>query len=159
MRLCVPSLRLCSGAALRRGFASALGIILLVLQMLVPQTGQAAGGNWIEICSEYGAVEIQVDLDGIPLDSPPANDIECPECPTCALCALTGVVAIETAAIATGFDASVLTPDWYGRENCTPNPAQFWPDNRGPPLAKASTEHMGLRALALIPTKGEVPCS
>jgi len=154
MRLCVPSLLKQTGAALRRFLMSGLVIFVLALQMFAPQTGQAAGGDWIEICSEYGAVQVLVDQDGTPV-----NESECPDCLTCALCALSGAVAIETSANPVGFDASLWISRWYASETNIPNPAQFWYKNRGPPRAKASHTHTGLRALALVPTKGEVPCS
>ena len=41
-----------------------LGALALVLQLLAPSFSSASEGEWIEICSEAGAIMVQVDLSG-----------------------------------------------------------------------------------------------
>ncbi|WP_054458982.1 FAD:protein FMN transferase [Phaeobacter sp. 11ANDIMAR09] len=70
-----------SGGLFRR-LAGCGFVVMLVLQMLFPSLGKAAGsGRWIEICSEFGAVEVQ-----IPLEDQNSQDRECPGCDSCLIC-------------------------------------------------------------------------
>ena len=66
---------------------SGLGVFLPVLRLSLPLAGQVAKGvDWIEICSELGAIEKKVETDGT----------DAPDCPVCTKCALTFVTAPES---------------------------------------------------------------
>jgi hypothetical protein len=122
-----------------------------MLQFAAPIASQAAGGEWIEICSEFGIVEIQVDTGGSPDN---ATQPGCPECTLCASC--TTGLATPQVSQAICFKTFTLrwTPGTDG--SVTPNPAQFWPDNRGPPREKTNeVYHIGRKALMSIQWKGE----
>ncbi len=155
MHNCVSSLQTQGIATFRRMSGACAGILLLLLQLLAPIMGQAAtGGEWVEICSEYGAVEVLIAPDGTPTEVP-----DCPDCDSCTLCASLTVVSPTSppeSAVFTIVDRQGLSRPG---DRIADNPAQFWPDNRGPPRAKISYTHTGLRALAPSHSKGEVPCS
>jgi len=150
----------------RRAWGAALGIVLLMLQLVVPVMGSAAaGGDWIEICSEFGAVEIQMPPAGTVSGAVPgvepgdgsSNTPECPDCATCALCALV-TVAIDREAQTTRLDARALPAGRSPAEVAARNPAQFWPDSRGPPPGPAiPTARAPRAALASIADTGEPP--
>ncbi|WP_241479076.1 hypothetical protein [Leisingera sp. ANG-M1] len=126
--------------------------VMLVLQVAFPGAGQAAaGGEWIEICGEFGAVEIQMPAgDG--------GDQDCPKCSTCALCAAengAGPAGIVPASCGRAADCVVLLPDGT---QVRPNPAQYWHDGRGPPLVNQKNSERALRAsVAATQSKGEAP--
>ncbi|OED50256.1 hypothetical protein AB838_03140 [Rhodobacteraceae bacterium (ex Bugula neritina AB1)] len=126
---------------------------MLVLQVSFAGAGQvAADGEWIEICGEYGAVEIQVDSeqDGRVQD--------CPECTACPMC------TAESAARSAGVlflgpnrmaECNVLLPPGAAVQ---PNPAQYWNDGRGPPLVnKKHSEHTPGAPVAATQIEGEAP--
>ncbi|MDP5219115.1 hypothetical protein Q5Y75_17995 [Ruegeria sp. 2205SS24-7] len=129
------------GRRLNSAFAL-LGIALFVLQLLAPSLVRAGGGEWIEICSDGAAVWIQIDEDGEERESEP-----CPKCQNCMLCAVGSFAPLATV------PGVSLTPAPASARLSVPaqcehhNPAQFWPDNRGPPLE--SQNHM-IRALRVV---------
>lgn len=155
MQTCVSPLQSQVTASFRRVSGACAGILLLLLQLIAPLMGQAAtGGEWVEICSEFGAVEVLIASDGSPIEVP-----DSPDCDTCTLCtSLTVVPSAPPSEFAVFTIADRLN---LGRssDRIGDNPAQFWPDNRGPPRTKVSYTHTGLRALAPTQSKGEVPCS
>jgi len=151
----VPHLHDHGTAVFRRVSGACAGIVLLLLQLLAPIMGQAAaGGEWVEICSEYGAVEVLIAPDGTPVDVP-----DCPDCSTCTLCASLTVVPPVSAPEPAVSTIAVRLGTSRPSDRIAENPAQFWHDNRGPPRAKASHTQMGPHALAPTHSKGEVPCS
>lgn len=126
---------------------------MLALQVAVPGAAQAAGGgDWIEICGEFGVVEIQVAYEE------GGEEQDCPECSTCPLCAAengAGPVSVlrfgvrRAAVCAVMLPAGTLAPR---------NPAQFWHDGRGPPLVIEIEPGRALRAsVAATQTRGEAP--
>ena len=131
-----------------------LGIFLLVLQFAAPLAGQAAGGDWIEICSECGIIEVQVDFG----DSP--NRTKQPGYPACTLCSF---CAISTVAQATTqvsqaicFETKTLARKPGKGEFVTQYSAHFWPVRRGPPaVKKTQTHHSSQAALMSNQWKGE----
>ena len=135
---------------LGRVFGAGLGVLFLVLQMFVPVVAQAASGSaQIEICSEFGAIEITIAADG---DT--ASD--CPDCPACAQCSLNHTIAPELATRLACFDAAPLPWVPYKADLIVQNPAQFWPDNRGPPLAHTTITQLPGRVLGMsFRPKGE----
>ncbi|WP_245595124.1 hypothetical protein [Leisingera daeponensis] len=142
-------------AGLFRRLAGMCAAFMLVLQVAFPGAGQAAaGGEWIEICGEFGVVEIQVAGEA----SEETQD--CPECGTCVLCAAeTGAVPIShlPSGITHAADTIVLLPAGAA---AYPNPAQFWHDGRGPPLAnKIEPERAVGASMAATQNKGEAPWS
>ncbi len=140
---------------MRNGAFALLGIALIVLQLLAPSLARAGGGDWIEICSDGAAVWIQIDEDGEERESEP-----CPKCQNCTLCA---IGSFATLATVPGFSLtpSLASARFSASAQCERhNPAQFWPDNRGPP--PGTQDHMThvLRvALASTPVTGGAPWS
>ncbi|MEW2912377.1 hypothetical protein [Leisingera sp. JC11] len=126
---------------------------MLVLQVAFPGAGQAAaGGEWIEICGEFGVVEIQVAAEGS------EEKQDCPKCSTCALCAAengAGPVSLQPSGISRAADCTVLLPAGTAVQ---PNPAQYWHDGRGPPLVTEIESERAFRAsVAATQDKGEAP--
>ena len=138
-----------------RRLAGMCAAFMLVLQVAFPGAGQAAsGGEWIEICGEFGVVEIQVSAEGS------GDKQDCPKCSTCALCAAEtgyGAASIQTSGIGRAAKCAVLLPAGTAVQ---PNPAQYWHDGRGPPLADKIESERALRAsVAATQNKGEAPWS
>lgn len=152
MRFGVPSIRRFPAKPLRRVFGSLLGIALLVLQLFAPEMARAAlGGTWVEICSDYGVIEVQMDLGGT--DSGTGS-----VCPECVFCALVNVATKESATQLVQFDSVFLLSGQYPSEVTVQNPAQFWHKNRAPPRQKSTIIRAGRDCLASIRGIGEVPC-
>lgn len=144
----------CRAGFLRR-LAGLCAIFMLVLQVAFPGAGQAAaGGDWIEICGEFGVVEILVASEG------GSEEQDCPKCSTCPLCAAengAGPVSILRSGISRVAECAVLLP---AGTSVQPNPAQYWHDGRGPPLAIKIESERALRAsVAATQSKGEAPWS
>ncbi|WP_264212528.1 hypothetical protein [Leisingera thetidis] len=142
----------CRAGIIRR-LAGVCAIFVLVLQIAFPGAAQAAaGGEWIEICGEFGVVAIQVAAE----DS--GGEQDCPKCSTCALCAAengAGPVNVLRPGISRAAEGNVLLPAGTAVQ---PNPAQYWHDGRGPPLAAKTESERALRAsVAATQDKGEAP--
>ncbi|MBT3142496.1 hypothetical protein DS909_03555 [Phaeobacter gallaeciensis] len=138
--------------ALLRAVCSGLAIFAVIFQLLFPVAAQASNSDWIEICAEQGPVMIQVDYSG---DEPEPVTGPCPKCQACALCALADVT---DPSILSRVDVQVAV----GRDDLSKaaqclivNPAQYWPDTRGPPVAPQNITERALRAsIALIQNIG-----
>ncbi|MEX0367418.1 MAG: hypothetical protein AB3N22_15200 [Ruegeria sp.] len=138
-----------------RAAAGGLGILLLLLQLLSPALASAEQGVWMEICSEAGAVWVQVDPEDGTTDTAP-----CPKCAHCALCAVTGAAPLpDLPGIVRSGGVQIGT--WHVRTMYKPdNPAQFWPDSRGPPPAPQDrTERAPRASMASIQVTGGAPWS
>lgn len=142
----------------KRRLASALctvvWMILLVAQQLLPNLASAEQGNWIEICSGEGAVWVEVQSETT------EGEKDCPDCATCAFCNLVtpeAPFAPQSAALSTSMFSEVKSET---RQCFATNPAQDWPDNRGPP---ATPKNITVRAagafMALTRSKGVAPWS
>ncbi len=139
-----------------RVVGSLAGILLLMLQVLGPALASPGQGTWVEICSEAGAVWVQVDLEE-DTDGPAAP---CPKCANCPLCAIT------TAAPAPD-RPQVLRPDSVQIETCefgtqpeSYETERLWPETRGPPAAPEIRTERALRAsMASTQTEGGAPWS
>ena len=130
-------------------------VFMLVLQVAFPGVGQAAaGGDWIEICGEFGVVEIQV------VSGESDDKQDCPKCSTCALCAAengAGPAVVHSSGLSRVADCAVLLPAGTAVQ---PNPAQYWHEGRGPPLVTKIESERALRAIvAATQNKGEAPWS
>lgn len=118
-----------------RRLVAALSVAFVMLAQLTPAFAATGGdGDWMEICSEFGVVLKKVTMD----DDDSGTTPSCPDCETCLFC-----YSIETTDpyILRSFDLVHLNdrePSLGAMQIVAPNPAQFWPDNRGPPLAKES---------------------
>ncbi|WP_241482237.1 hypothetical protein [Leisingera sp. ANG-Vp] len=126
---------------------------MLVLQIALSGAGQAApGGDWIEICGEFGVVEIQLPAAG------GGEREDCPKCSICALCAAeTGArpAVWQAAGSSCAVDFTVWLP---AAVSVRPNPAQYWHDGRGPPLVTKKNSERALRAsVAATQSKGGAP--
>lgn len=124
-----------------RMLAGLVTVVALVLQLWAPAAAQASDSTWVEICSEVGPVLIQMDLSDEPSDPGP-----CPKCQDCALCAvadgLSGNPMLKPVFAAHMAAVNPVCPS----QSVAPNPAQFWPDNRGPPVATQYIIERALRA-------------
>lgn len=147
-------LRTAPGRRLNSAFAM-LGVALIVLQLLAPSLVRAGGGEWIEICSDGAAVWIQIDEDGEERESEP-----CPKCRNCTLCAV-GSIAPLAAVPGVSLTSRPAKARFSVSAQCKyHNPAQFWPDNRGPPLETQDHMIRALRvALDFTPVTGGAPWS
>ncbi|WP_240482174.1 DUF2946 family protein [Ruegeria marisrubri] len=121
--------------------AGVVGVLLLLLQSFLPTLASADEGEWMEICSEAGPVLVQVDLEDDSDGTAP-----CPDCASCILCAASGP-ALMAAAPELARPEVVQIGTLQGRDVYKPyNPAQFWPDNRGPPCASQNRNERAPRA-------------
>lgn len=106
------------------GLVSAL---FLSLQVIAPNIGQAAeGGDWMEICSEFGVIEIQIN-------APQEDGSECTECDTCVMCSVQGPSTLEDDFSALKLASSKTLIFRTDSHVVRTNPAQFWHVSRGPP--------------------------
>lgn len=129
--------------ALLRALCGGLAIFALVFQLLFPVAAQANNSDWIEICAEQGPVMIQVDYSG---DQPEPVTDPCPKCQACALCALADVADPSTLS-RVDMHVAVGRDDLSKAAQCLiVNPAQYWPDTRGPPVAPRNITERALRA-------------
>ncbi|CUH88762.1 hypothetical protein PH5382_02704 [Phaeobacter sp. CECT 5382] len=117
-----------------RRLVGCVTVIFLAVQILLPGVGKAqTAETWIEICSEFGAIEIKITED-VNSDSASSDQSEnCPDCDICLMC-----TAQNDQARLTSFSASrlVLPKTLAGQMRpiqVGSNPAQFWHDGRGPP--------------------------
>ena len=140
-----------------RGFRAAAGfagIFLLLLQLLSPALASSHQGTWIEICSEAGAVWVQVDAEEDIID-PTAP---CPKCADCALCAVTGNAPLPGTPELARFEFVRFV-----RLDCLElykphNPARMWPETRGPPSAiQSETERAPRVPMASFQVTGGAP--
>lgn len=129
-----------------------VAIVMLAMQVLLPGMGKAeAAGIWIEICSEFGVIEIEIAAED---SNSPSQD--CPDCEICLMCA---AELAQTRRDAFPSSVLVLAQDLTGQLQPTEaasNPAQFWHDGRGPP--RLNTYNMARARGAFMATtqfKGE----
>ncbi|NVO54726.1 hypothetical protein HW561_02840 [Rhodobacteraceae bacterium B1Z28] len=110
----------------------------------------------MEICSEAGAVWVEVDLEE-GTDDPTAP---CPKCADCALCAVTGTAPLpdlpEMARVGYVQYVRNQTRDLYYSYNSD----WLWPATRGPPFAPQDrTERAPRASMAVTPFIGGAPWS
>ena len=139
-----------------RAACGLVGIFLLLMQIFGPALASPGQSMWVEICSEAGAVWVEVDLDEEGRD-PTAP---CPKCADCVLCAATGEAPIPDLPQVTRIDfvqfvhcpgAGVF--DLYTLD-------RLWPETRGPPQGPEIKTERALRAsMALIQISGGAPWS
>ncbi len=138
-----------------RAACGVVGIFLLLLQMLGPALASAGDSTWIEICSEGGAVWVEVDLEETADPTAP-----CPKCADCALCAVTSAAPVPELPAVTRFGfvqtARCENPD----QVFVYDVKRLWPETRGPPLAPLDTTERSLRAsMAFTQVTGGAPWS
>ncbi|WP_235216146.1 DUF2946 family protein [Ruegeria halocynthiae] len=139
-----------------RAVCAFAGIFLLLLQLLGPALASPGQSMWVEICSEAGAVWVQVDLEEEDRD-PTAP---CPKCADCALCAVTAAAPlpgqpelIRAEFIQTAQSGVRILYEPYVS-------AWLWPETRGPPAAPGHKTERALRAsMASIQVIGGAPWS
>ncbi|WP_254444321.1 DUF2946 family protein [Ruegeria arenilitoris] len=132
------------------------GILLLMLQVLGPALASPGQGTWMEICSEAGAVWVQVDLEGDTGDPTAA----CPKCADCALCAITAAAPVPDL-------PQVQQPGFVQITRCecadlldSYSSERLWPETRGPPAApEIRTERAPRASMASTRTEGGAPWS
>lgn len=113
-------------------FTALLALCALVVVQVAPVAAAAYRHSaWVEICSENGIMLKQIDVS----DENGSERDNCPECAQCPFCAMPDfdTKIIVPAAVKSGF-ATRQGAVGTAQANIA-NPAQFWPENRGPPLA------------------------
>ncbi|WP_068116840.1 DUF2946 family protein [Tropicimonas marinistellae] len=110
----------------------AVFLLALMLQAINPVRGLAQqDGTLIEICSEFGVAKVRVDAEGNIVET---SGTPCPKCEDCALCCADVASAAPNAGtLHSPIDLPSIEPARV-RTSDTENPAQFWADNRGPPV-------------------------
>lgn len=130
-----------------RTLSGLICVFALLLQVILPTTAQASGGIWVEICGEFGAQTVLMDVSGD--DPAPAEPAPCPDCGPCVLCAVAPLVILPDMTITHSDTQAFLTRFQAIAADVPPNDAQFWPDNRGPPLRHAFINTLDLPSMAL----------
>ena len=131
-----------------RATCAFVGILLLLLQMLGPALASPGQSMWVEICSEAGAVWVQVDLEE-GTEDPTAP---CPKCADCALCAATNAAPVPDLPELAGAAFTHAVECFAARQNTICESAWLWPETRGPPAAPAHKTERALRA-SMAPTQ------
>ena len=105
-----------------------LGILALLMQML-PALANSEDGIWIEICSDFGPVMMQIDA----AETPAGGRSFCPDCDDCTLCA-TAVPLILADALAVRIDVPASRSTEFSVLPGTRNlPKHLRPVTRAPP--------------------------
>lgn len=127
-------------AALQRA-GTVVALLALLLQTFAPGAAQAQDGMIAVICGADGPVEVRMTADG-EVDEAPCP--ECGDCPSCLLLSAPFVLPSSSAPFGSQYAAvaSPRSPDSPNSEN----PAQFWPENRGPPLSTIVKSGFACRA-------------
>lgn len=139
-----------------RAVAGLAGIFMLILQLLSPALASPGQSTWMEICSEAGAVWVQVDLESETQD-PTAP---CPKCADCALCAVTGAAPLPDMpqVSLTGIEQFVRCD--IGQIFDLHKSERLWPETRGPPPENKNKIERALRAsMASTQIRGVAPWS
>ncbi|WP_298849992.1 DUF2946 family protein [uncultured Ruegeria sp.] len=139
-----------------RAVCGLVGIFLLLMQMLGPVLASPGDSMWIEICSEAGAVWVEVDLEEDTND-PTAP---CPKCADCALCAVTTAAPLPDLHQLAQAGNVQIAPS-ANRGLCVLyNSKRLWPETRGPPFATQDESERALRAsVAFTQVIGGAPWS
>ena len=125
-----------------RAVCGVVGIFLLLLQMLGPALASPGQSMWVEICSEAGAVWVQVD----PEEETEDPTVPCPKCADCALCAVTSAAPVPDQPVLT-WESFVQAARNEPRDLVNIyNVKRLWPETRGPPRAALETTERALRA-------------
>lgn len=121
-----------TGASVRpawmRVLAGYLGALALLLQLLAPSFSYAGPSDWVEICSEQGAVWIEIDAEsGEPVEK------DCPKCGACLFCAIgDGVVGSVSMSAGQKLEITLLRQVRTG-ETVVFEFRGLWLTGRGPP--------------------------
>ncbi len=133
-----------------RGMMAILVILAICLQMIAPNIAKAADLEWMVICSDDGAIMVQVDFSE---DTPHEP---CPDCETCVFCATASEGADQsnsdwhmlTVLIAKEATQPISLARWDGD--------YLWPVTRGPPSGKSEKKDRVFRAFPVLNSyKGE----
>lgn len=131
-----------------RAVCACAGIFLLLLQLLGPALASPGQSMWIEICSEAGAVWVEVDLEE-PTDDPTAP---CPKCADCALCAITATASLPDQPVLTQTGFAEFLQSRICERVTSYRSERLWPETRGPPFAAHEKTERALRA-PMAPTQ------
>lgn len=81
------------------------------------------------ICGADGPVEVRINADG------EVDEAPCPECGDCPAClVLNAPFALPSGSLPFGLQYAAAPAKGTPDSPLSENPAQFWPENRGPPL-------------------------
>ncbi|NOD47368.1 MULTISPECIES: DUF2946 family protein [unclassified Ruegeria] len=125
-----------------RAVCGVAGALLLLLQMLGPVLASPGQSMWVEICSEAGAVWVEVDLEEENTD-PTAP---CPKCADCALCAVTTAGPVPDTPLLVADRAQQIVLPGIGDPCNYHNSKRLWPETRGPPFTTQEESERALRA-------------
>ena len=134
-----------------RATCALAGILMLLLQTIGPALASPGQSMWVEICSEAGAVWVQIDLEEEDLD-PTAP---CPKCADCALCAVTSAAPVPNWPFLAR-DNAIHTEHSSPRDLVQVySLKRLWPETRGPPAAhKKYLERAQRASIASIQVSG-----
>lgn len=139
-----------------RATCALAGTFLLVLQMLGPVLASPGQSMWVEICSEAGAVWVEVDLASETKD-PTAP---CPKCADCALCAVTTLAPLPDLPHLVLSQKAYLALYQCADQIRPHDQVRMWPETRGPPRApKTQTERAPRASMAFTQIPGGAPWS
>ncbi len=139
-----------------RTAAGLAGMLLLLLQTFAPVLASPGESVWVEICSESGAVWVEVDLDE-DTEDPTAY---CPKCADCALCAVTSAAPVPELAQVAEIGLFCVVQVQNSKSSVLYKSDQLWPETRGPPLlTQESTERAPRASMASTLSIGGAPWS
>jgi len=143
-----------SGQSPWRQVQALAAAVMLALQLVFPGLGQADNsGTWVEICSDLGSLEVEINSGETRTPS-----ADCPDCEICLLCATDNDPARPQSLSLTYRPVPHDTAPPLGQGVILLNPAQFWHDGRGPPRPlNAFTKHTTTASAATTLTKGGAP--
>lgn len=139
-----------------RAACACAGLLLLLLQLLGPALASPGQSMWVEICSEAGAVWVEVALNEESQD-PTAP---CPKCADCMLCTASGEGLLPELTQIGQFEF-VQFAHYRSVDVFNLNPSdRLWPETRGPPRGPEIKPDRAPRAsTASLPVFGGAPCS
>ncbi len=148
---CFPRLGRPLRLALGRA-GTVVAILALLLQIFAPTAAQAQDGMIAVICGQDGPVQVRLNAAGDVEEAP------CPECGDCAFCLLvSSPVAVPTDSLPSGLQLAVSDSLSSLSSVFSVNPAQFWPENRGPPLQTQNNSGLACRSTHRALLSGDRP--
>ncbi|MDK3073314.1 hypothetical protein QO034_09355 [Sedimentitalea sp. JM2-8] len=147
-----PADSLCTGRTAlkrRRLLCALIGIMALVLQVFPLASAQASGSMWVEICGEFGAETVLLDVSAE--DGAPVAPESCEDCCPCVLGGPVPMAVPQAAVVAVTAPGGAVR--LYGAQDADvpQGAARFWPDTRGPPLWQSIPNSLDLPLM--VPTR------
>lgn len=132
----------------RRVLCALIGILAIVLQVILPASARASNGMWVEICGEFGAETVLLDVSAG--DGSPVTPKTCAECCPCVLGGATSIAFPQTPVAAAAAPGGVFLLHGTCDPDVPQAAARFWPETRGPPLARSNSNLLDLSLMTSI---------